>query len=105
MKTAYFVSLASFSLHKELNQDSPIKFVNTSMHGVGHPFVVEAFKAFNFAPFVPVKEQQVPDPEFPTVSFPNPEEKGAMVCEGRRAWVRITPTIYTIAGSRNSNCR
>lgn len=25
-------------------------------------------------PFVPVKEQMVPDPEFPTVKFPNPEE-------------------------------
>lgn len=46
------------------------------MHGVGHPFAVKAFELFGFPAFFPVKEQQVPDPEFPTVKFPNPEEKG-----------------------------
>lgn len=44
------------------------------MHGVGYEFSVESFKSFNHVPFIPVKEQIVPDPEFPTVSFPNPEE-------------------------------
>jgi phosphoglucomutase len=47
------------------------------LHGVGHPFVEEAFEKFQLPPFIPVKEQQIPDPEFPTVKFPNPEEKGA----------------------------
>lgn len=58
------------------NGNLGIKFVNTSMHGVGHPFVERAFESFGFPPFIPVKQQQVPDPEFPTVKFPNPEEKG-----------------------------
>jgi phosphomannomutase len=53
-----------------------IKFVNTSLHGVGGPFVKKAFEVFGFPPFIPVKEQQIPDPEFPTVRYPNPEEKG-----------------------------
>ena len=44
------------------------------MHGVGYEFSVESFKSFNLVPFIPVREQIVPDPEFPTVSFPNPEE-------------------------------
>jgi phosphoglucomutase len=48
------------------------------MHGVSYPFVTKGFQAFGFQQGVvtPVKEQQYPDPEFPTVSFPNPEEKG-----------------------------
>ena len=53
-----------------------IKFVNTSMHGVGHVFVHQSFERFGFRPFIPVKEQQQPDPEFPSIKFPNPEEAG-----------------------------
>ncbi len=44
------------------------------MHGVGYDYAVDAFKAFNHKPFVPVLEQIQPDPDFPTVRFPNPEE-------------------------------
>ena len=46
------------------------------MHGVSHQVMVAAFKAFGFVPFIAVPEQLDPDPEFPTVKFPNPEEKG-----------------------------
>jgi len=46
------------------------------MHGVSDPFAARAFEIFGFPPFIPVKEQQRPDPEFSTVQFPNPEEKG-----------------------------
>jgi phosphomannomutase len=48
------------------------------MHGVGDIFVQKAFEMFGFPPFIPVKEQQIPDPEFPTVSYPNPEETGVL---------------------------
>ena len=61
---------------RSLNAATPLRFVNTSMHGVSHAFVKAAFELFGFAPFTPVVEQQIPDPEFPTVKFPNPEEKG-----------------------------
>lgn len=49
------------------------------MHGVSDPFVRKAFDMFGFNPslLVPVEEQRLPDPEFPTVAFPNPEEKGS----------------------------
>ena len=60
----------------KLNQQSTIKFVNTSMHGVSDSFAMQAFTIFGFRPYIPVNEQQFPDPEFPTVHFPNPEEKG-----------------------------
>jgi hypothetical protein len=49
------------------------------MHGVSDTYVKRAFEVFGFSPYIPVKEQQRPDPEFPTVRFPNPEEKGALV--------------------------
>ena len=50
----------------------------TAMHGVGGAVVLRAFDAAGFdAPFV-VGAQQEPDGTFPTVSFPNPEEPGAM---------------------------
>lgn len=62
--------------YRSLNANTSVKFVNTSMHGVSDPFATRAFEVFGLPPFVPVKEQQAPDPDFPTVRFPNPEEKG-----------------------------
>ena len=50
----------------------------TAMHGVGGADVVRAFEAAGFDPPVVVAEQHEPDGAFPTVSFPNPEEPGAM---------------------------
>lgn len=47
------------------------------MHGVSDHVATKAFEIFGFPSFIPVKEQQAPDPEFPTVRFPNPEENGA----------------------------
>ena len=50
------------------------------MHGVGGTAVVRAFEVFNLPKLIPVVEQMQPDPEFPTVKFPNPEEgKSALV--------------------------
>jgi len=48
------------------------------MHGVGHRPVLEALTVAGFSldEFIPVEEQKAPDPDFPTVPFPNPEEKG-----------------------------
>ena len=55
--------------------------VYTAMHGVGWRFIQMAVETFGFKPCIPVKEQVEPDPEFPTVPFPNPEEgKSALVC-------------------------
>ncbi|ODQ83224.1 hypothetical protein BABINDRAFT_6071 [Babjeviella inositovora NRRL Y-12698] len=62
-----------------------VRFVYTPMHGVGLPFVTKAFEQLGFASFVTVKEQALPNPEFPTVEFPNPEEKGALALAMREA--------------------
>lgn len=56
----------------------PPKICYTAMHGVGYPYATRVFEEFNLQPFISVKEQQDPDPTFPTVPFPNPEEKGAL---------------------------
>ncbi|MGY1594171.1 phospho-sugar mutase [Geodermatophilus sp. SYSU D00708] len=50
----------------------------TAMHGVGADTTRAVFAAAGFAPPVSVDEQDAPDPAFPTVAFPNPEEPGAV---------------------------
>lgn len=50
------------------------------MHGVGYPFAKSVMSAFGFpdSSIQVVPSQEQPDPDFPTVKFPNPEEKGAL---------------------------
>ncbi|KAI2668644.1 Phosphoglucomutase-2 [Labeo rohita] len=70
----YCQTIQQHCFHRELNKNSEVKIVHTSVHGVGHIFVQAAFKAFDLHPPYAVEEQKDPDPEFPTVKYPNPEE-------------------------------
>ncbi|MGO4856530.1 phospho-sugar mutase [Arthrobacter sp. 2MCAF14] len=55
-----------------------LKIVLTPMHGVGGETAVSVLSAAGFTDVSLVEEQAAPDPDFPTVSFPNPEEPGAL---------------------------
>lgn len=76
---SYFEEVKELCQFRFDNQATDVKFVYTAMHGVGTPFAERAFACFDLPSFTPVKEQILPDPDFPTVAFPNPEEgKGAL---------------------------
>ncbi|MDR1767226.1 MAG: phospho-sugar mutase [Propionibacteriaceae bacterium] len=55
-----------------------IRVVHTAMHGVGSSVALSALAQAGFDDVVAVAAQRDPDPDFPTVSFPNPEEPGAI---------------------------
>ncbi|RDI51559.1 phospho-sugar mutase [Nocardia mexicana] len=54
-----------------------LRIALTPMHGVGGELAVTALHAAGFTDVHVVVEQFAPDPDFPTVAFPNPEEPGA----------------------------
>ncbi len=55
-----------------------LNVVYTPMHGVGRETMQAVFERAGFTGVAVVSEQAQPDPDFPTVAFPNPEEPGAM---------------------------
>lgn len=71
-------SVAKFCRTRDSNSTAqPI--VYTPMHGVGYELVKATFAAYNHPQPIVVPQQVDPDPEFPTVAFPNPEEgEGAL---------------------------
>jgi phosphomannomutase len=62
----------------EASARAALRIVNTSLHGVGASLALRCFEAAGFTDVHPVAAQQEPDPDFPTVAFPNPEEPGAI---------------------------
>jgi phosphomannomutase len=71
---AYVAATASVATASAL----PLRVVYTAMHGVGWETASRAFAAAGFPAPTTVAEQIEPDPAFPTVAFPNPEEPGAL---------------------------
>jgi phosphomannomutase len=59
-------------------RERDLRIVYTPLHGVGRDVMVQVFAAAGFESVEVVAAQGAPDPDFPTVSFPNPEEPGAI---------------------------
>ena len=80
MEDSYFEAIASSGLvsNEVYSANTVPKFAYTAMHGVGHPYAKRSFQTFKLPEFHAVPSQCASDPEFPTVSFPNPEERGAL---------------------------
>ena len=70
--------LASVTSVVEAGGPRDLRIVHTALHGVGSATMIDALHRAGFTDVQPVAEQAEPDPEFPTVSFPNPEEPGAI---------------------------
>lgn len=62
-------------VYLETNECSQLRFIYTPLHGVGFPFMREAFYQARLKPIIPVPEQKDVDPEFPTLIKPNPESE------------------------------
>jgi phosphomannomutase len=78
---AYLAKVRALSVHPVSGGgggDRDAAIVYTPLHGVGDILVHAALAAAGFTNVTSVAEQAKPDGEFPTVAFPNPEEKGAL---------------------------
>ena len=77
-----YANMVVFDLHGEYNELSyadQIKIVYTPLHGTGNIPARRIMKEIGFENVYVVPEQELPDGEFPTVSYPNPESDEAFV--------------------------
>ena len=76
---AYLAGVRALDPHtSEPDARGALKIAYTALHGVGGATIMRAFADAGFTDVSPVPEQFDPDPDFPTVAFPNPEEAGAL---------------------------
>ena len=76
---SYLDMVAGLSVYPEIcKAQHDLKIVYTSIHGTGITLVPQVLAKFGFDNVHIVDEQRVPDGNFPTVVYPNPEEKEAM---------------------------
>jgi phosphoglucomutase/phosphomannomutase len=77
---AYLKAIIPLQCYPTINQNDGhrLKTVYTSLHGTGITIAPRAFKAWGFSEPLFVEKQIIPDGDFPTVAFPNPEERSAL---------------------------
>ncbi|HET9057410.1 MAG TPA: phospho-sugar mutase [Chitinophagaceae bacterium] len=79
MDEEYFKMVKGLSIYPEIiEKQKDLKIVYTPIHGSGIMLVPEVLKRFGFTNVHIVDEQSKPDGNFPTVVYPNPEEREAM---------------------------
>ncbi len=76
---AYLEMVKGLSIYPEvIERQKDLKIVYTPIHGTGIELVPQILKKFGFSEVTLVEEQIIPDGNFPTVVYPNPEESEAM---------------------------
>lgn len=79
MDEKYMAMIKSLSVYPEvISKQHDLKIVYTPIHGTGITLVPQVLKNFGFTNVHIVEEQSIPDGNFPTVVYPNPEESEAM---------------------------
>lgn len=73
----YTEKLTSISVHPELSEEVDVKVVFTPLHGTANKPVRRGLEALGYKKVTVVKEQELPDSNFSTVTSPNPEEHAA----------------------------
>lgn len=75
----YMESLKKLVIHPEIIREEAenVKIVYTPLHGTGNIPVRRVLSELGFTKVYVVKEQELPDGDFPTVAYPNPEDKNA----------------------------
>ncbi|MCY8437507.1 phospho-sugar mutase [Bacillus haynesii] len=74
---AYLDKLTSISVNPDLAKETKVKVIFTPLHGTANKSVRRGLKALGYEHVTVVPEQELPDPDFSTVSSPNPEEHAA----------------------------
>ena len=79
MDDKYMAALEKLAIHPEIMKEEGknLKIVYTPLHGTGNLPVRRVLEELGFANVYVVEEQALPDGNFPTVSYPNPEDKNA----------------------------
>lgn len=86
MDEVYMQMVKGLSVYPEvIKKQHDLTIVYTSIHGTGIVLMPEVLKRFGFTNVNIVQEQAVPDGNFPTVVYPNPEESEAMSIGLRQA--------------------
>ncbi|HYO21667.1 MAG TPA: phospho-sugar mutase, partial [Flavisolibacter sp.] len=86
MDEKYIQMVKGLSVYPEvIQQQKDLKIVYSPIHGTGIKLVPQVLKEFGFENVTIVEEQATPDGNFPTVVYPNPEEKEAMAIGLKKA--------------------
>jgi phosphoglucomutase len=82
----YLEGITKLSISPEaIKRQKDLKIVYSPIHGTGITLVPQALKRFGFENVILVDEQTTPDGNFPTVVYPNPEEKEALTLALKKA--------------------